>query len=135
LITVMFHPVPHRSFPASVAEHWQSNHIEIMIQPNEGINIDIMAKVPGPQFRMQTVDMDFCYTDAFAEAPMPEAYETLLLDVIEGDATLFMRADQVEMAWQVIMPVLEAWAQSSEGLQSYQPGTWGPATDTVFHEG
>jgi len=131
VITVVFRPVPHRAFPASAAKHWQSNRIEIAIQPNEGINIDMMAKVPGPQFRLQAVDLDFCYTDAFAENPMPEAYETLLLDVIEGDATLFMRADQVEMAWQVIMPVLEGWSQSATGLHLYEPGSWGPADATT----
>ncbi len=135
LITVVFRPVPHRSFPASVAQNWQENHIEIHIQPNEGINIDLMAKVPGLNFQLKPVDMDFRYVDAFAEQPVPEAYETLLLDVVEGDATLFMRADQVEVAWQVVMPVVEAWSQGATDLESYQPGSWGPSAKQTITGG
>lgn len=135
LITVVFRPVPHRSFPATVAANWQANHIEIHIQPNEGINIDLMAKVPGLNFQLKPVDMDFRYVDAFAEQPVPEAYETLLLDVVEGDATLFMRADQVEVAWQVVMPVLAAWSQGASDLEVYQSGSWGPAAEQTVTGG
>ncbi len=135
LITVVFRPVPHRSFPTSVAANWQANHVEIHIQPNEGINIDLMAKVPGLNFQLKPVDMDFRYVDAFAEQPVPEAYETLLLDVVEGDATLFMRADQVEVAWQVVMPVLEAWRQGATDLETYQPGSWGPGAEQTVTGG
>jgi glucose-6-phosphate 1-dehydrogenase len=77
--------------------------------------------------------MDFMYQDAYT-ANLPEAYEALLLDVLEGDATLFMRADQVEAAWKIVMPILDAWKKHpSKQLHLYKSGTWGPAaSDTLL---
>ena len=84
------------------------------------------AKYPGAKMLLRPVEMRFAYKDAFA-VPSPDAYETLLLDVMNGDATLFMRADQIEAAWQVLMPVLEAWAESPpRNFPNYAAGTWGP---------
>jgi glucose-6-phosphate 1-dehydrogenase len=133
-VTVCFRPVPHRSFPASATENWQSNQITIHIQPDEGIDFGFQAKQPGPTLRLDGVNMVFRYRTAFQDRPLPEAYETLLLDVMRGDATLFMRADQVAAAWRIVMPVLEAWQADTEDLAFYPAGSWGPETATTLIE-
>jgi glucose-6-phosphate 1-dehydrogenase len=123
---IQFRPVPHQSFPASANQDWLPNLLEIAIQPDEGIALYFQAKQPGVDLRLSLQEMRFCYADAFKTTP-PEAYETLLLDVIRGDATLFMRADQVESAWSVIEPVLDAWGSvAPSDFPNYPGGTWGP---------
>jgi glucose-6-phosphate 1-dehydrogenase len=123
---IQFRPVPHQAFPASANQDWLPNRLEIVIQPDEGINLHFQAKVPGVDLRLSSQEMRFRYSDAFHTSP-PEAYETLLLDVIRGDATLFMRADQVESAWSVIAPVLEVWENvAPSDFPNYPSGTWGP---------
>ena len=98
----------------------------IRIQPEEGILLRFQAKQPGTRMMLGPVEMQFSYREAF-KAISPEAYETLLLDVMRGDATLFMRADQVEAAWAVITPVLEAWEAVPPGdFPDYHAGSWGP---------
>jgi glucose-6-phosphate 1-dehydrogenase len=85
-----------------------------------------VAGHPGPRMLLRPVDMQFTYQDSFA-APSPSSYETLLLDIMKSDATLFMRADQVEAAWRVVMPVIEAWATSKPpDFPNYRAGTWRP---------
>jgi len=131
-VSIQFRPVPHQSFPASAIGDWQPNRLLIHIQPNEGIQLSFQAKRPGPKMRLGPVDMRFTYKDAFRSSP-PEAYETLLLDVMLGDATLFMRADQVEAAWSVISPVLEGWeAVLPDDFPNYSAGTWGPEAAQVL---
>jgi glucose-6-phosphate 1-dehydrogenase len=123
---IQFRPVPHQSFPSSAAIDWQPNRLEIDIQPDEGISLRFLAKQPGVTLRLSPKDMNFRYAEAFKTEP-PEAYETLLLDVLEGDATLFMRADQVECAWQVVDPVLEVWnSVEASDFPNYPSGSWGP---------
>ncbi|PWB54658.1 MAG: glucose-6-phosphate dehydrogenase [Anaerolineales bacterium] len=123
---IQFRPVPHQAFPASANQDWLPNRLEIVIQPDEGINLHFQAKVPGVDLRLSSQEMRFRYSDAFHTSP-PEAYETLLLDVIRGDATLFMRADQVESAWSVIAPVLEVWENvAPSDFPNYPSGSWGP---------
>ena len=123
---IQFRPVPHQSFPASAAIDWQPNRLEIDIQPDEGISLSFLAKQPGVTLRLSPKDMNFRYAEAF-KTETPEAYETLLLDVIQGDATLFMRADQVECAWQVVDPVLEVWnSVEAPDFPNYPSGSWGP---------
>ena len=125
-VSIQFRPVPHQSFPTSAAGDWPPNRLVIRIQPEESILLHFQAKQPGPAMNLSPVEMRFCYEDAF-KATLPEAYETLLLDVMQGDATLFMRADQVEAAWSVIRPVLEAWETVLPlNFPNYQAGTWGP---------
>ncbi|MEZ4770965.1 MAG: glucose-6-phosphate dehydrogenase [Caldilineales bacterium] len=125
-ITIHFKPVPHRSFPVSAEGDWRANHLAIHIQPDDGISLRFQAKRPGPQLRLSPVDMRFTYREGF-KTTLPDAYETLLLDVMLGDATLFMRADQVEAAWRVVMPVLESWEDTiAADFPNYQAGTWGP---------
>jgi glucose-6-phosphate 1-dehydrogenase len=132
-VSVMFRPVPHQSFPQQALERWHANRLAVQIQPNEGIVLCVQAKRPGLQVRLDSVAMEFCYQDVF-QTPSPEAYETLLLDVLEGDATLFMRADQIEAAWSVVTPVLDAWASKTpDNFPNYSAGSWGPeAADALL---
>jgi len=123
---IQFRPVPHQAFPASASFDWQPNRLEMDIQPDEGIVLRFQAKQPGVTLRLSPQEMHFRYDEAFQTAP-PEAYETLLLDAMRGDATLFMRADQVENAWKVVAPVLDAWiATPPADFPNYSSGSWGP---------
>ena len=111
-IAIQFRAVPHQSFPPEATLDWQPSRLVMSIQPDEGIVLRFQAKHPGPKMVLQPVDMRFNYRESFA-TPSPDAYVTLLWDVINNDATLFMRADQVEAAWRLLMPVLDAWKASS----------------------
>lgn len=96
------------------------------IQPDEGISLSFSAKQPGMQLTLQPVRMDFLYGQSFKQ-PLPEAYERLLLDALRGDATLFMRSDEVMAAWEFVTPILEAWArQPAPRFPNYVAGSWGP---------
>ncbi len=125
-VIIQFRPVPHQSFPANASLDWQPNRIEIDIQPDEGIVLGFQAKQPGVVLRLSSQEMHFRYAEAFRATP-PDAYETLLLDAMRGDATLFMRADQVECAWRVVAPVLESWSAFPLADSAFYPsGSWGP---------
>ncbi len=127
-VTIQFRAVPHRSFPTEATLNWQPSRLVISIQPNEGIMLRFQAKHPGPDMHLQPVEMKFNYKDTFRQRS-PEAYETLIWDVMKNDATLFMRADQVEAAWRVLAPLLEVWKQAHPGdFPNYAAGTWGPET-------
>ncbi len=126
VITIQFRPVPHQSFPIEAAETWQTNRLTLNIQPQKGIRLRFQAKRPGLRMLLNPVDMTFNYSDTYKSEP-PEAYETLLLDVMFGDASLFMRADQVEAAWNLLEPILEVWSASyPPDFPDYAAGTWGP---------
>lgn len=125
-VSIEFKPVPHQIFPSSAVEHWEPNRLVMNIQPKEGIQLRFQAKEPGKAIRLRTVSMDFYYEDCFKVQP-PEAYETLLYDVMLGDSTLFMRADQALDAWQLLAPVLETWESvPSADFPNYAAGSWGP---------
>jgi glucose-6-phosphate 1-dehydrogenase len=125
-ISIQFRAVPHRSFPPEASLAWQPSRLVMSIQPDEGIVLTFQAKYPGPVMQLRPVDMRFRYRESF-DAPSPDAYETLLWDVMKNDATLFMRNDQVEAAWQLIMPVLEAWETTQPSdFPNYPAGSWGP---------
>ncbi|NVN89363.1 MAG: glucose-6-phosphate dehydrogenase [Desulfuromonadales bacterium] len=125
-VSIIFRSPPHQLFPSAAVDNWQPNRIVIRIQPEEGIGTRIQVKQPGTRLLLGEADMQFRYREAF-KAPAPEAYETLLLDVIRGDATLFMRADQVECAWNVVSPILTAWeAVPPSDFPDYAAGSWGP---------
>jgi glucose-6-phosphate 1-dehydrogenase len=127
-VSVVFRSPPHQLFPSAAVESWQPNRIVLRIQPEDGIGTRIQVKRPGARLLLGAVDMQFRYSEAF-KAPTPEAYETLLLDAIRGDATLFMRADQVECAWAVVAPILEAWESVPPAdFPDYAAGSWGPET-------
>jgi glucose-6-phosphate 1-dehydrogenase len=126
VITIQFRPVPHKSFPHESMDNWESNRLIINIQPNMGIRLRFQSKRPGLKMLLNPVNMLFDYYSSYATVA-PEAYETLLYDIIIGDATLFMRADQVEAAWSILMPIIESWeANSTTGFPNYSVGTQGP---------
>ena len=123
VIVVQFKDSPNKIFKGDVVP----NRLIISIQPELEISLLFENKVPGLEMKLQAVDMDFTYQDAYTES-LPEAYEALLLDVLDGDPTLFMRADEVEAAWKVVMPILDAWKKyPAKQLHYYKAGTWGPA--------
>ncbi len=127
-VMIQFKPVPHQSFPRTAVQAWQSNRLIIHIQPQEGIMLGFQAKEPGTSLHLSPVNMHFSYQETF-QTRSPEAYETLLADVMAADATLFMRADQVETSWSILTPVLNNWANSTPNdFPNYQSGTWGPGT-------
>ncbi|MDQ6842795.1 MAG: glucose-6-phosphate dehydrogenase [Bacteroidota bacterium] len=122
VIAVQFKDSPNRIFKDDI----ESNRLVISIQPELEIGLLFESKVPGLEMKLKSVDMDFSYQQVYSES-VPEAYEALLLDVLEGDPTLFMRADQVENAWKVVMPILDAWKKYPlKQLHFYEAGTWGP---------
>jgi glucose-6-phosphate 1-dehydrogenase len=102
------------------------NTLIFRIQPSESIALSFSAKRPGMQYQIHPVRMDFAYDQAFPQAALPEAYERLLLDVLRGDSTLFMRNDELEAAWRLVTPVLEAWEANPSPPEAYRAGTWGP---------
>ncbi|HEX2976417.1 MAG TPA: glucose-6-phosphate dehydrogenase, partial [Bacteroidales bacterium] len=127
-IIVQFRAVPHRSFPKESSANWQSSSIIISIQPDECITLRFKARQPGPDVILKTADMRFDYRESFS-GPFPEAYETLLWDIMHNDATEFMRADQVEASWQILKPVLEAWSEHKpQDFPNYPAGSMGPGS-------
>lgn len=126
-ITIQFRQVPHLTFPKVMAGNMLPNRLVINIQPQMDIRLRIMAKKPGMDMILKPAEMVFDFNEQAAPEAAPEAYETLLLDAMQGDATLFMRSDQVEVAWEVITPILEAWAARPQlEFPNYAAGTWGP---------
>ena len=125
-VAIQFRAVPHQAFPTDASLGWQPSRLVMSIQPEEGIVLGFQAKYPGAKMRLRPVDMRFNYRDSF-DAPSPDAYETLLWDVMKNDATLFMRADQVEAAWRLLTPVLDVWeAMPPSDFPNYSAGSWGP---------
>jgi glucose-6-phosphate 1-dehydrogenase len=124
-ISVHMKAVPPILFNADPPGHLDTNVLSIRIQPDEGFALGICSKIPGPRVRVYPVQMDFHYGSTFGGSS-PEAYERLLLDVVIGDQTLFMRRDQVEAAWQWVMPILDRWVEDVRPLPTYPAGGWGP---------
>lgn len=126
VITIQFKDVPHLVFPQEATEGWQQNRLIISIQPEMSIRLQVQAKRPGVDMIINTVDMVFDYKGTYTNEA-PEAYETLLLDTMQGDQTLFMRGDQVEAAWALIMPILNVWeSKKSSKFPNYSSDSWGP---------
>jgi glucose-6-phosphate 1-dehydrogenase len=123
-IAIAFKPAPHLPF-RDAGMTVPANELIVSVQPNEGTTLRIAAKVPGTAMRVRPVQMDFQYGSAFLRES-PEAYERLLHDALLGDATLFTRADEVEAAWRIVDPVLDAWANDGQP-DPYEAGTAGPA--------
>ena len=132
-ISVQFRRVPHMLFQDAM-DNIEPNLLSVHIQPNEGISSRFCAKLPGTTMLIRPVMMDFRYGESFG-APPPTAYETLLLDCMLGDGTLFTRDDTVELAWGLIDPILERWREEKDkGLAFYPAGSWGPAEADAFLE-
>jgi glucose-6-phosphate 1-dehydrogenase len=163
-VMVQFREVPHKLFPIlgdaersdrrrpgsqpadTGAPH--ANFLSLCIQPDEGVHLRFEAKVPGGGMRMHSVEMEFHFGEEFGEAALPEAYERLLLDAISGDASLFARADEIELSWQIIDPIESGWERetakldggwevdTAPPLEFYEEGTWGPpSADRLLAQG
>jgi glucose-6-phosphate 1-dehydrogenase len=125
-VSIRFRDVPHRAFPNNAGLDTQPVRLVIQMNPQEGIVLKFMVKEPGAHWRLRPVDMRFSYGEAF-QRPSPAAYETLIRDIILGDATLFMRADQVEAAWKLLQPILDVWEENpAPDFPNYASGSWGP---------
>src|SRR5207253_2405741 len=125
-VAIQFKDVPHILFNAQPDIPLEPTVLALRVQPEEGLSLRIASKLPGPKVRIYPVKLEFNYSASYSETT-PEAYERLLLDVMAGDATLFMRRDAVEAAWEFVTPILESWEQSRERfLPEYRAGTWGP---------
>jgi glucose-6-phosphate 1-dehydrogenase len=124
-ITIVFKEPPHLLFSTRNGR-MTPNMLMLYLQPDEGIHWRFEAKVPDTVADLRSVDMEFHYADSFGKTAIPEAYERLLLDTLTGDASLFTRADEVETAWGLMDPILEAWETNNQPLAFYQPGSWGP---------
>jgi glucose-6-phosphate 1-dehydrogenase len=125
-IAIQFKEVPHALFKESNIDP-EANLLALRIQPDEGILLRFAAKVPGLGLDVRSVNMDFTYGSAFS-VDSPDAYETLILDALLGDAALFTRADEVEKAWGIVTPIIEAWADAPPpAFPDYDAGGWGPA--------
>jgi glucose-6-phosphate 1-dehydrogenase len=124
-VTMQFQRVPHLAFGGALSRDLQPNSLILRIQPDDGICLRFGAKVPGEAFRVRSVGMDFSYAETFP-GPAADGYERLLHDAMIGDATLFIRTDEVEQAWRITDPFLEAWSEDGVPLAHYPAGTWGP---------
>jgi glucose-6-phosphate 1-dehydrogenase len=132
-IVIQFKPVPHSMFP-DTAGQLSANRLVVRLQPDEGITLRLMTKEPGPGgLRLRSAPLDLSFAEAFS-GRFPEAYERLLMDVVRGNATLFMRRDEVETAWAFLDPTLRAWDHGSEQPKPYVAGSWGPAAATALIE-
>ncbi len=132
-IVVAFHAIPHSIFGAD-AGTVVANRLVIRLQPDEGVKLWIMIKDPGPGgMRLRHVPLDMSFAQAFG-GRNPDAYERLLMDVVRGNPTLFMRRDEVDAAWLWIDPILAAWKEKNEAPKPYTSGTWGPSASVALIE-
>ncbi|OWK46747.1 glucose-6-phosphate dehydrogenase [Fimbriiglobus ruber] len=133
-IMIQFHCPPHLMFPLPKDEVLQCNRMTLVLQPNEGIKLNFQTKVPDVDgVRLQPRDLSFDYKEAYSQTPIPEAYERLLLDAIHGDASLFMRSDEIERAWEIMDPILAASERDdAPAPQSYPVGSDGPACSAAM---
>jgi glucose-6-phosphate 1-dehydrogenase len=132
-IVIQFRAIPHSIFDHAEGAP-KPNKLVIRLQPDEGVKLFLMIKDPGPGgMRLREVPLNLSFAEAFAERT-PEAYERLLLDVIRGNQTLFMRRDELEAAWRWIDPIREAWDSASDAPQPYTSGTWGPTGSVALIE-
>ncbi|MFK8032284.1 MAG: glucose-6-phosphate dehydrogenase [Gammaproteobacteria bacterium] len=124
-IIIQFRPVAHSIFDQSAGEV-TANRLTIRLQPNEGVNLTMMAKEPGPGgFKLRSLPLNLSFSEAFP-LRYPDAYERLLMEVLRGNPALFMRRDEVESAWKWIDQIIEAWESTSQAPESYLAGSWGP---------
>ena len=124
-IAIQFRAAPHQVFSREAAEGMEPNALVLRIQPDEGISLKFGAKVPVQGIRIRSVNMDFVYGASFM-VDAPDAYETLILDALRGDATLFTRQDEVEQQWRFVDPIARAWGLGHGDLPTYPAGSWGP---------
>jgi len=136
-IVIQFRQPPLMLFEGAARTAREGNRLVIQIQPAEGIQLHFQTKVPDAGMQVRLTDLSFRFQEKFSGA-MPDAYQRLLLDVMHGDASLFARADEVELAWGIIDPIQSAWdEQDQPELYPYEPGAWGPeeSTQWIFYQG
>jgi len=134
-IIIQFKEPPLAMFPMQTMK---PNILVLYLQPDEGVHLRFEAKAPDTVAETRSVDMEFHYAEAFGRTAIPESYERLLLDALQGDASLFTRADEVETAWSLIDPILQTWeVHQTPPLATYRPDSWGPAEayDLLAHDG
>jgi glucose-6-phosphate 1-dehydrogenase len=129
-IVVRFKSIPHSIFAQSTST-FQPNCLVIRLQPDEGLQLNLMAKTPGDGMRLKPVELELDFRESF-KMPRMEAYERLLLDVLRGQLTLFMRSDELEAAWEWVEPILNFWEQEESDPVPYSAGTWGPAAASAL---
>ncbi len=136
-IVIQFRRPPHMMFQASSNESLDSNLLSLCLQPDEGVHLRFGVKVPDQGMTLDSKNMEFHYDSAFKDQAIPEAYERLLQDSIEGDASLFIRSDHIEEAWQIVDPLLnDQTGRNLPAPQSYEPGSWGPpAAEELLSQG
>ncbi|MBN2216209.1 MAG: glucose-6-phosphate dehydrogenase, partial [Pirellulales bacterium] len=132
-IVIQFRQPPHMMFESGPRQLHEANRLVLQIQPAEGIQLHFQTKVPDAGMRFRQTELDFNFRRKFA-GDMPDAYQRLLLDILQGDASLFARADEVELAWSIIDPIQQAWDDGRPQLASYAPGRWGPTTSNDWIE-
>jgi glucose-6-phosphate 1-dehydrogenase len=131
-IVIQFRQPPLTLFEGAAPSAREANRLVIQIQPAEGIQLHFQTKVPDAGMQVRLSDLSFRFREKFSGA-MPDAYQRLLLDVLHGDASLFARSDEVELAWGIIDPIQSAWdSQDAPELFPYEPGAWGPEESTQW---
>ncbi|MCH8347972.1 MAG: glucose-6-phosphate dehydrogenase [Proteobacteria bacterium] len=134
-IVIQFRCPPHMMFASGGGGALDPNLLSLCLQPDEGLHLRFGVKVPGEGMVMGTKDLEFHYASAFKEQAIPEAYERLLQDALEGDASLFIRSDHIEEAWRIVEPIIDSKENSINQPQRYEPGSWGPpAADALLAE-
>src|SRR5437588_662048 len=133
-IAVRLKPVPHLAFQQQGSLGVEPNQLVLMVQPNEGVSLSLVTKIPGARLAVRPVNMEFQYGTSFL-SQSPEAYERLILDTMRGEATLFARDDEVEAAWAICDPILQAWSQMPGPLPQYPAGSSGPKEADELLEG
>jgi glucose-6-phosphate 1-dehydrogenase len=132
-IIIRFKEPPLAMFPMPPGQKMTPNMLVLYLQPDEGVHLRFEAKAPDTVAETRSVDMEFHYAESFGPTAIPEAYERLLLDALQGDASLFTRADEVEMAWSLIDPILKTWeTNQTPPLAEYKSGSWGPVEADVL---
>jgi glucose-6-phosphate 1-dehydrogenase len=124
-VALRYTEVPFLPLPADARDSVEPNALVLRIQPDAGIEVSFAAKVPGQQFRVRTVRLDFSYAETFSEEA-PEAYERVLHDALVGDATLFIRSDEVEQSWRIFQPLIDGFERAALPLSHYPAASWGP---------
>jgi glucose-6-phosphate 1-dehydrogenase len=134
-IAIALKPVPHLAFQQDDADGVRPNQLVLTMQPNEGVSLQLGAKVPGTRMTIRPVNMEFLYGTAFI-SESPEAYERLITDAMRGDATLFTRNDEAEAQWRICDPIVQTWARTPGPLPQYRAGSQGPPeADSILLDG
>ncbi|MCK5725796.1 MAG: glucose-6-phosphate dehydrogenase [Thiotrichaceae bacterium] len=122
MVAICFRQTPKQFFRTSQLQQFEPNWLLIGIQPDETLRMELTVKKPGLDMKTKVISMDACFSDEMSK----DAYEGLLLDVMEGDHTLFLRSDEVEESWKIVDPVLRSWGSQRDYIQTYPAGSWGP---------